>query len=160
MTRKIFISDLLAGLSVSFAALALGAAFGVMSGRGAFAGMIAAGIIPIMTGLFGGTRLGISGPTGPMTAVSSVTIAFAYDHFPDRVLAEQFITVVFLMTGLLLVICGLFRLGKYINRVPQVVILGFMSGIALLIWVDQVKVLFGLDGKKAPEGDLVTTIAV
>lgn len=160
MTRKIFFSDLLAGLSVSFAALALGAAFGVMSGRGAFAGMIAAGVIPIMTGLFGGTRLGISGPTGPMTAVSSLVIAFAYDRFPDKVLAEQFVTVVFLLTGVFLIICGLLRLGKFINKVPQVVILGFMSGIALLIWVDQVKVLFGLDGKQAPAGDLVTTILV
>ena len=63
MNKRIIITDLLAGLTVSFAALALGAAFGIMSGRGAFAGMIAAAVIPIITGLFGGTRLSVSGPT-------------------------------------------------------------------------------------------------
>ena len=88
MNKRIIITDLLAGLTVSFAALALGAAFGIMSGRGAFAGMIAAAVIPIITGLFGGTRLSVSGPTGPMTAVSSLVVAFAYESFQDKILAE------------------------------------------------------------------------
>lgn len=158
MNKERFIKDLLAGLTVSFAALALGAAFGVMSGRGAFAGMIAAAIIPIITGLFGGTRLSVSGPTGPMTAVSALVIAFAYDKFPDKILAEQFITMVFIMLGLLLLLTSLLRLGKFITLVPQVVILGFMSGIAMLIWLDQFKVMFGLDGKIAPAGSLTVNI--
>ncbi|MFN0175315.1 MAG: SulP family inorganic anion transporter, partial [Saprospiraceae bacterium] len=155
MNKRVLISDLLAGLSVSFAALALGAAFGVMSGRGAFAGMIAAAVIPIITGLFGGTRLSVSGPTGPMTAVSSLVVAFAYENFEGKIMAEQFITLVFLMLGVLLLLTSLFRLGKYILYVPQVVILGFMSGIAMLIWMDQVRVIFGLDGKVAPDGSLL-----
>lgn len=152
--KKTFIGDLIAGLSVSFAALALGAAFGVMSGRGAFAGMIAAGIIPIITGLFGGTRLSVSGPTGPMTAVSAVVVAFAYDNFSgDKIMAEQFITLVFMMTAIGLFIAGIIRLGKLIEFVPKSVILGFMSGIAMVIWVDQVSILFGMNGKKQPGGD-------
>ena len=161
MKKKDFISDFLAGLSVSFAALALGAAFGVMSGRGAFAGMIAAGVIPIITGLFGGTRLSVSGPTGPMTAVSSLIIAVAYDNFNgDKQMAEQFVTLVFLLFSVFLVIAALLRLGKFIRFVPQVIILGFMSGIAMVIWVDQVKILFGLDGKTAPLGDTVTNVFI
>lgn len=157
--KKTFLGDFLAGLSVSFAALALGAAFGVMSGRGAFAGMIAAGVIPIITGLFGGTRLSVSGPTGPMTAVSAFVVAFAYDKFPgNQLLAEQFITLVFLLTSVGLVIAGIVRLGKLIEYVPKTVILGFMSGIAMVIWVDQFKILFGLDGKKQITGDLNTNI--
>lgn len=48
-SNKSIIPDLIAGLTVSFAALSLGAAFGVMSGRGAFAGMLSAAIIPIVT---------------------------------------------------------------------------------------------------------------
>ncbi len=161
MKKEQLIKDVLAGISVSFAALALGAAFGVMSGRGAFAGMIAAGIIPIITGLFGGTRLSISGPTGPMTAVSAVIIAFAYDRFPgDRILAEQFITLIFLLAGGCLILTGILKTGKLIKYVPRVVILGFMSGIAMVIWVDQIKVLFGFAGKKAPAGDLLLNIAL
>lgn len=158
--KKTFVSDFLAGLSVSFAAIALGAAFGVMSGRGAFAGMIAAGVIPIITGIFGGTRLSVSGPTAPMTAVSSLVIAFAYDNFVgNKVLAEQFITLVFLMTGAFILITGLLRTGRFIHYVPQVVILGFMSGIAMLIWVDQIKTLFGV-GKNAPQGGLIPNLVV
>lgn len=158
MNKRVLISDLLAGLSVSFAALALGAAFGIMSGRGAFAGMIAAAVIPIITGLFGGTRLSVSGPTGPMTAVSSLVVAFAYENFEGKIMAEQFITLVFLMLGVLLLLTSVFRLAKFILYVPQVVILGFMSGIAMLIWMDQVRVIFGLDGKVAPDGSLLINI--
>lgn len=158
--KKTFIGDLLAGLSVSFAALALGAALGGMSGRGAFAGMIAAGVIPIITGLFGGTRLSVSGPTGPMTVVSAVVVGFAYDKFPNQILAEQFISLVFLLTAVCLIIAGIVRLGKLIEYVPKSVILGFMSGIAMVIWVDQIKFLFGLDGKKPPTGEFSANVAL
>jgi sulfate permease, SulP family len=148
MNKRIIITDLLAGLTVSFAALALGAAFGIMSGRGAF------------TGLFGGTRLSVSGPTGPMTAVSSLVVAFAYESFQDKILAEQFITLVFIMLGVFLILASILRLAKYISYVPQVVILGFMSGIAMLIWIDQFKVVFGLEGKVAPDGEVITNIVI
>lgn len=161
MNKQVFIKDMVAGLTVSFAALALGAAFGTMSGRGAFAGMIAAGIIPVFTGIFGGTKLSVSGPTAPMTAVSALIVAFAYDSFPgNKILAEQFITLVFLLTGLCLALAGIFRLGVFIRKVPQVVILGFMSGIALLIWIDQLKTLFGLGGKQLLQGDLVINVSL
>jgi SulP family sulfate permease len=143
-------ADITAGLTVSFAAISLGAAFGVMSGRGAFAGMIGAAVIPIIASAFGGTRIQASGPTAPMTAVSAVTVAFAYDSFPDKMLAEQFITLVFMMNALCLIIVGLTGLGRLIRLVPNVVILGFMNGIAVLIWSDQIKKMFALGNDAAP----------
>ena len=106
MDGKRFLGDVTAGLTVSFAAISLGAAFGAMSGRGAFAGMIGAAVIPIITSAFGGTRLQASGPTAPMTAVSALTVAFAYDSFPDKTLAEQFITLVFILNAVCLLIAG------------------------------------------------------
>lgn len=162
MLKKTFIPDLLAGLTVSFAAISLGAAFGTLSGRGAFAGMMAAAIIPIITSMFGGTRLQASGPTAPMTAVSALVVAFAYENFSDNIiLAEQFITLIFLLTGVLLILTGIARLGKYIALVPQVIILGFMNGIALLIWVDQIIKLFGLgEGKSPLEGNLSVNVTI
>lgn len=154
--KKTLVPDLLAGLTVSFAALSLGAAFGVMSGRGAFAGMIGAAVIPIITSLFGGTRLQASGPTAPMTAVSALVIAFAYEHFHgDRMMAEQFITLVLLMNAAILILMGVLRLGRFILLVPQVIVLGFMNGIAVLIWVDQVKRLLGIGGKAPLEGGIL-----
>jgi len=147
MDGKRFLADLTAGLTVSFAAISLGAAFGAMSGRGAFAGMISAAVIPIITSLFGGTRVQASGPTAPMTAISALCVAFAYDHFPDRALAEQFITLIFVLNAVFLVLAGLLSLGKLISLVPNVVILGFMNGIAVLIWKDQVAKVFAFSDR-------------
>lgn len=159
--NKTLIADILAGLTVSFAALSLGAAFGVMSGRGAFAGMLGAAVIPIITSLFGGTRLQASGPTAPMTAITALLVANAYDSFGgDKHLADEFITLVLLMASFLIVLTGLLKLGKYILLVPQVVVLGFMNGIGVLIWVDQLKKLFGLDGAIALEGSLTLNTIV
>jgi sulfate permease, SulP family len=153
MFKKTIIPDILSGLTVSFAALSLGAAFGAMSGRGAIAGIIGAAIIPIITSVFGGTRIQASGPTAPMTAVSALVIAYAYDQFPDKVLAEQFVTLVFIMNAIFLIIAGLLRTGKFIQKVPQTVVLGFMNGIGVLIWVDQLKRLFG-SGESAIQGNV------
>jgi SulP family sulfate permease len=159
--KKTLIPDIMAGLTVSFAALSLGAAFGVMSGRGAFAGMIGAAIIPIITSLFGGTRIQASGPTAPMTAVTAVIVAYAHDHFSgDPMLIEQFVTLVLLAASLLIVLAGVLRLGRFIKLVPQVVVLGFMNGIAILIWKDQIAKLFGFAGKKMLEGSLVANAII
>jgi SulP family sulfate permease len=148
-----FLNDFLAGLTTSFAAIALGAAFGIQSGRGAFAGMIAAAVIPIITSIFGGTRLQASGPTAPMTAVTALVVASAYEQFEKGSgNAEQFITLVFILNALFLIIAGLTKLGKFISFVPQVVVIGFMNGIAVLIWWDQIKKLFGVGGVDAIAG--------
>ena len=155
-----FVYDIIAGLTVSFAALSLGAAFGTMSGRGAFAGMVGAAIIPIITSIFGGTRLQASGPTAPMTAVSALVVAFAYESFPDKIIAEQFITLIFLLNAVFLIVLGILRLGQYIKYVPQVIILGFMNGIGLLIWFDQIKRLFGFGDKTQLGGSLLTNISI
>ena len=155
-----FVYDIIAGLTVSFAALSLGAAFGTMSGRGAFAGMVGAAIIPIITSIFGGTRLQASGPTAPMTAVSALVVAFAYENFQDKIFAEQFITLIFIMNALFLIILGILKIGRFIQYVPQVIILGFMNGIGLLIWFDQIKRLFGLGDKTQINGSLTTNIII
>jgi len=160
MFKQNVIADILAGLSVSFVAVALGAAFGTMSGRGAFAGMLAAAVIPIFASLLGGTRIQASGPTAPMTAVSALLVAHAYDYFPDIQLAEQFITLVFLLCGIFLVVIGVFGLGRFIRLVPNVVVLGFMNGIAALIWGDQVKKLIGLSKSGVLKGGLTINILI
>lgn len=160
MQSRKLLADITAGLTVSFAAISLGAAFGVMSGRGAFAGMTGAAVIPIITSLLGGARLQASGPTAPMTAVSALLIAFAYDKFPEKVLAEQFITLVFILTGVLQIIAGIIRLGKWISYVPNVVILGFMNGIAVLIWWDQFTKILALKGQPVMEGGILLNLVL
>jgi SulP family sulfate permease len=158
MEGKRILSDFTAGLTVSFAAISLGAAFGAMSGRGAFAGMIGAAVIPIITSIFGGTRLQASGPTAPMTAVSALTVAFAYDNFADKAFAEQFITLVFLLNAVCLLLAGVLRLGRLISFVPNVVILGFMNGIAVLIWKDQIIKVLALSDKPVMDGGILSNV--
>ena len=102
--KKTIISDILSGLTVSFAALSLGAAFGVMSGRGAMSGMIGAAISPIVASAFGGTRVQASGPTAPMTAITALIVAFAYDKFAENhAFAEQLITLTILLSAVLII---------------------------------------------------------
>jgi SulP family sulfate permease len=158
-----WVRNIMAAFTVSFIALSLGAAFGVLSGRGAFAGMISAGIIAFFTSAFGGTRVQCSGPTGPMTAVAAVVVATSFDTIAPSIAGlnpDHFINIVFLLSAALLILMGIFRLGKFITYIPNVVISGFMNGIAVIIWLDQIKKLFGLGGKVAYTGDMLTNIVV
>ena len=155
--------NLLAGLTVSFVAISLGAAFGIMSERGAFAGIISAGVIALITALFGGTRIQCSGPTAPMTAVTVLLVTFATTRLSRTIPGadpDQFISMVFLLSGAVLVLTAVLRLGRFIEVVPKPVISGFMDGIAILIWLDQFYKLFGLRGKTPIGGDFTSNLTV
>jgi len=168
MARRIFsaqefLQNLVAGLTVSFVALSLGAAFGILSGRGAFAGMLSAAVIALVTSLFGGTRVQCSGPTGPMTTVTAVVVAAAHDHLAAElggISSDHFLNIVLFLTAATLLLAALLRLGRFITLVPNVVISGFMDGIAVIIWLDQCKKLFGLGGKAAFTGPVGTNVIV
>ncbi len=162
-SRAGFIRELLAGLTVSFVAISLGAAFGVASGRGALAGILSAGVIALITAALGGTRIQCSGPTAPMTAVTIVMITaigngLLREH-PDTP-PDQFINMVLVVTGLMLIVAAVCRLGRFIKLVPVVVISGFMNGIAVLIWVSSCKKLFGLGGMPLLEGPMAANLLI
>lgn len=153
--KKELPQNILAGLTVSFAAISLGAAFGLQSGRtnGLLVGILSAGVIAAITSLLGGTRIQCSGPTAPMTTVTmtvwaAATGLLAVELMNAQYTADQFMTVVLILTGLLLVLMAVFRLGKFIKFVPTPVISGFMNGIAILIWIGEFKKLFGLGSKQ------------
>ena len=106
------IRNLIVGLTVSFVALSLGAAFGILSGRGAFAGMISAGIISILTSLLGGTRVQCSGPTAPMSVVAATVVALAHDELAAKLpgaVPDHFINTVFLLAGAIMVAMAALR---------------------------------------------------
>jgi SulP family sulfate permease len=147
MKLETIIREALVGLIVSFVALSLGASLGILSGRGAFVGMLSAGIIAVITSALGGTRVQCSGPTAPMSAVSATVVAFAVGKLADQashVIPDHFINTVFILTGIFLLIMAILRVGRFILLVPNVVISGFMNGIAVLIWLSQLKKIFGI----------------
>jgi SulP family sulfate permease len=159
----VLLRNVIAALTVSFVALSLGAAFGLQSGRGAFAGMMSAALIALITSLLGGTRVQCSGPTGPMTTVMAVIFGIATSSLADRlpgVDANHFLNLTLILMGVFLVLAGLLRLGRFVTLVPNVVISGFMSGIAIIIWIDQIKGLFGWGNRPSLEGDLIINLTV
>lgn len=156
------LQNIVVGLTVSFVALSLGAALGMLSGRGAFAGMLSAGLIALITSLFGGTRVQCSGPTAPMSAVTAVTVAYAHEKLDVTfgLTPDQFVNLALILCGLMLIVMGALRLGRFIKLVPNVVVSGFMNGIAVLIWVDQFRLLFGFGGRSVLSGPFVENFAI
>jgi len=97
--------DLFGGVTAGIVALAL--AFGVQSGMGAIAGLYGAIGLGIFAAIFGGTRTQISGPTGPMTAVSSLVVLTAIESTGSLEKGFGVIITIFFIAGALLVVFGL-----------------------------------------------------
>ena len=129
--------DIYGGITSTVVALPVALAFGVASGMGAAAGLYSAIAVGFFASLFGGTRCQISGPTGPMTVAMTVIIT---TH--ATTLGEALTVVV--MSGLLQVLLGLLRIGRFVVYTPYVVVSGFMSGIGLIIMLMHILPFLGL----------------
>jgi sulfate permease, SulP family len=127
--------DALAGVIVGVVALPLAMAFAIASGARPEQGLYTAIVAGLCTSLFGGTRLQISGPTGAFIAVLAVITA------QHGIAGLQVAT---LMAGLILIAMGAARLGSAIKYIPDPVIVGFTSGIGIIIFVGQWKDFLGL----------------
>ena len=127
--------DLLAALTVAAVALPLALAFGVASGADAAAGLVTAVVAGILIGALGGAPYQISGPTGAMSAVL-IVLASRY--------GLQGMWFAGLIAGAILVVLGVFRLGRVVALIPAPVISGFTSGIALIIAFGQIDNALGI----------------
>ena len=128
------IQDMMAGLTVCAVALPLALAFGVSSGATAASGLVTAIIAGIVIALLGGASYQISGPTGAMSAVL-VTIVASY--------GLQGVFFACFAAGILLLLAGILRLGRLISFIPMPVVMGFTSGIAIIIAMGQIDNFFG-----------------
>jgi len=140
-TRAHIRNNVLAGVVVGVVALPLAMAFAIASGARPEQGIYTAIVAAVMTSLFGGTRLQISGPTGAFVAVLAIITA---QHGIDG------LQVATLMAGIILLAFGVARLGAVIKYIPNPVIAGFTAGIGVIIFVGQWKDFFGLS--PAPAG--------
>jgi SulP family sulfate permease len=140
-----FQQDLLAGLTVAAVALPLALAFGVASGATAGAGLVTAILAGLVIGGLSGAPYQISGPTGAMSAVLIV-------------LAQKYglsgVWVAGVLSGVLLLIIGLLRLGRFIAFIPAPVVTGFTSGIALIIFIGQIDSFLGVKTEAAESAAL------
>jgi SulP family sulfate permease len=141
VTRESFFADLSAGLTVGIIALPLAMAFAIGSGVKPEAGITTAIVAGFLISALGGTRLAIGGPTGAFIVIVYGIV--------DRYGVQNLILCT-LMAGAMLVAMGVFRLGGLIRFVPQPVIVGFTNGIAVLIFIAQIRDFLGLRVEKVP----------
>jgi SulP family sulfate permease len=139
--REQFTSDAIAGIIVGVVALPLAIAFAIASGvtpdRGLWTAIVAGFIISAL----GGSRVQIGGPTGAFVViVYGIVQKYGIDG----------LTVATLMAGVILVIMGVAKLGTMIRFIPQPLITGFTSGIAVIIFSGEIKDLFGLHMGEVP----------
>ena len=131
--------DFFGGLTAGIVALPLALAFGAQTALGPMAGLYGAIAIAIIAALFGGTPTQVSGPTAPMTVVSSAVIASAITDSGAETVTEALpiILVTFFLAGVIEMLFGIIKLGKYIKYIPYPVVSGFMSGIGVIIIITQ-----------------------
>ena len=121
-------NDVLSGLTVALALIPEAVAFAFVAGVEPLVGLYAAFMVGLITAIFGGRPGMISGATGAMAVVMVSLVAI---HGVEYLFA----TVV--LTGLLQILAGIFRLGKFIRLVPHPVMLGFVNGLAIVIFLAQ-----------------------
>ncbi len=143
-----FFKDLSSGITVGVIALPLAIAFAIASGLKPEAGLISAVIGGFLISAFGGSKVQIGGPAGAF-----VVIVYA---IVERYGAANLIVSTF-FAGILLFTMGLFRVGNLIRFIPVAIIIGFTSGIAVLIGFSQVRDALGLEIEKLP-GDFFSQI--
>lgn len=136
------LQDALGGLTAAIVSLPMALAFGTVSGLGAEAGLYGAIIVGLTAAVFGSTRVLISEPTGPMTVMMTAIVAHGVAMDPARGVELAFVVVI--LAGAFQIVFGKLRLGRYITMMPYGVISGFMSGIGVLLVVQQFPGMLGL----------------
>jgi len=135
ISKKQFANDVLAGTIVGIVALPLAIAFAIASGVSPEKGLITAIVAGLLISVLGGSRVQIGGPTG---AFIVIVYAIVHEHGVGGLTLATF------MAGFLIIGMGLARLGNYLKFIPYPLIVGFTSGIALIIFSSQIKDFFGL----------------
>lgn len=128
-------ADAVAGLTVAIVALPLSVAIAIASGATPDKGLVTAIIGGFLISALGGSRFQIGGPAGAFIPLVATTIAV---HGYDGLVIATF------MAGVMLVAVGYLRLGTYIKYIPYPVTVGFTAGIAVIIFVSQIRDLLGL----------------
>lgn len=153
--------NVLSGITVALALVPEAIAFALLAGlTDVKIGLYAAFIVCIITALFGGRPGMISGATGAMAVVLFVLVGKVKElPFYEPGMELDFIFATIVVTGVIQLIIGRLRLGKFIRLVPYPVMLGFVNGLAVVIFLAQFNLL-KIDGEWLPKDDLITAGAL
>nr|WP_321235948.1 SulP family inorganic anion transporter [uncultured Psychroserpens sp.] len=145
-TRKNFTqnpkNDILSGLTVALALVPEAVAFAFVAGIPPLVGLYGAFMMGIITALFGGRPGMISGATGAMAVVMVHLIQKGNDvgvnlDIPIENLGLQWLFITLLFVGGIQVLAGVFKLGKFVRLIPHPVMMGFVNGLAIVIFISQ-----------------------
>ena len=150
--RERLFKDIAAGITVGVVALPLAMAFAIASGLTPEAGLFTAILSGLIISVLGGSRVQIGGPAGAF-------IVIVYGILTRYGLANLIIATA--MSGVILLMMGLLRLGSLIRFIPVAVVIGFTNGIAVLIMISQIKDFLGLriDAMPADFFGILTTLS-
>src|ERR1700728_4266021 len=145
-TKRLFVGDLMAGITVGFVALPLAMAFAIASGVPPQDGLYCAIVAGFVISALGGSKTQIGGPTGAfVVVVFGIVTRYGIDG----------LFMCTMMAGVLLLILGATGLGTAVKFLPRPVVVGFTNGIAVIIASTQIKDFFGLKIDKVP-GDFAS----
>jgi len=139
--KEKFFADLTAGTIVGIVALPLAIAFAIASGVKPEQGLYTAIIAGLIVALLGGSRVQIAGPTGAfIVIIYGVVQKFGYEG----------LVIATIMAGVILILMGIARLGTLLKFIPYPLVVGFTSGIAIIIFTSQIKDFLGLQINDLP----------
>ncbi|MGD8926224.1 MAG: SulP family inorganic anion transporter [Thioalkalispiraceae bacterium] len=129
-SRACFKNEILSGLTVALALVPEAVAFAFVAGVEPLVGLYAAFMVGLLASIFGGRPGMISGATGAMAVVM---VALVAEH------GVQYLFAAVVLTGLIQITAGVLKLGKFIRIVPHPVMLGFVNGLAIVIFLAQIQ---------------------
>jgi SulP family sulfate permease len=149
-TKRMFVADLIAGITVGLVALPLAMAFAIASGMPPQAGLYCAIVAGFVISALGGSSTQIGGPTGAfVVVVFGIVSRFGVDG----------LFMCTLLAGIILLVLGATGLGTAVKFIPRPVVVGFTNGIAVIIASTQIKDFFGLKIDKVP-GEFASRILI
>lgn len=141
ISRKQLSKDVFSGIIVGIVALPLAIAFAIASGVSPEKGIVTAIIAGLVISVLGGSRVQIGGPTG---AFIIIVFGIVQEHGVNG------LTIATFMAGFLIIGFGILQLGNYLKFIPYPLIVGFTSGIAVVIFSTQIKDFLGLEIDNIP----------
>jgi len=141
ISKKTISTDIVAGIIVGIVALPLSIAFAIASGVSPEKGIITAIIAGVIISVLGGSRVQIGGPTG---AFIVIVYGIVQEYGIDGLTMATF------MAGIIIIGMGILKLGNLLKFIPYSLVVGFTSGIALIIFSSQLNAFFGLGIEKVP----------
>lgn len=144
-------TEVLAGLTVAFALIPESIAFAFIAGLSPLTGLYAAFVMAFVTSILGGRPGMISGATG---AIAVVIVGLSLSH------GVEYIFAAVVLSGIIQVIAGLFKLGKFMRLIPEPAILGFVNGLAIIIFMSQLSQFKDDSGSWLTGIPLITTLSL